>query len=117
MPNTNRSSRRKAIIALAAVAPALFALNNAAPASAMPAPTVTVHTAAFNPACASPLGPLGPFGPLGPSGPFGPSGPVAQNPALFYPVWYSVWVANPAIGGLSQTCFGLDLAGIVPPPM
>jgi len=118
MPNINRSSRRKAIIALAAVAPALVALSNAPPASAMPAPTGTVHTAVFiNPACASPLGPLGPFGPLGPSGPFGPGGIVAQNPALFYQAFYSVWVANPAIGGLSQICFGLDLTGIVPPPM
>ena len=117
MITINRSSRRKAIAALAA-APALVGLGFAAPAGALPAAPGTVHTAAaFNPACASPQGPLGPFGPLGPSGPFGPGGIVSQHPELAYQAWYSVWITNPAIGGLSQICFGVDLTGLVPPPM
>jgi hypothetical protein len=117
MSRINHSARRKALVALASVAPAVVALTSTAPANATPAPR-TFHTAVgFNPACASPTGPLGPFGPLGPAGPFGPGGIVSQNPALFYQAFYSVWVTNPAVGGLSQICFGLDLTGIVPPPM
>ena len=121
MSEINRSRRRRpttttiAAATLAAVVPAVLALSAAAPAGALAGSAV--HTTAFNPACASPTGPLGPFGPLGPAGPFGPGGIVSQNPSLFYGAWYSVWIANPAVGGLSQTCFGLDLTGIVPPPL